>query len=249
MNRTVLYAYPERTISKQEQKDFSFLVKRRLRREPVAYILGIKEFWSLSFEVTSDVLIPRPATEVLVEETLDVARDQFTGRNPDILEIGTGSGAISIAIASELQNVRIKATDISPSALSVAGCNAMRHGVSDSVIFLEGNLFEPVSGEFDIIVSNPPYIPADVLNDLPPEVRYEPASALLGGSEGTEYHHGIITEGKDFLRPGGYLIMEIGDGQRTAVEDILLADDSYENICFRKDYEGIYRVVRAMKKR
>ena len=111
------------------------------------------------------------------------------------------------------------------------------------------NLFEPVSGKFDIIVSNPPYIPADVFNDLPPEVRYEPTSALLGGSEGTEFHRRIIMEGNDFLRPGGYLVMEIGDGQRAAVEDIFLAVGSYENIRFRQDYEGIYRVVMAMKKR
>ncbi|MDD5723552.1 MAG: peptide chain release factor N(5)-glutamine methyltransferase [Syntrophales bacterium] len=243
-DRQFLYAYPEKELSSAEVKRFRSLVARRMQGEPVAYVTGEKEFWSLAFEVTPDVLIPRPDTEILVEEVLKL----FGREEVRILEIGTGSGAISVALASQREQVSITATDCSLEALAVAGRNALNNNVSEKISFLCGDLFHPAVGTFDIIVSNPPYISEKEFNLLAPEVReYEPRRALVVGPDGTEFHRRLAQGARQFLAEAGWLAMELGAGQRNALEKILHEND-YCDITFRRDYAGIDRVVLARKK-
>ncbi len=245
--RHFLYAHPAKELSGVELKRFRSLVERRIKGEPVAYITGRKEFWSLDFEVTPDVLIPRPDTEILIEEIL-----KFSGQEREkkirILEIGTGSGVISIALAFELENAFITATDFSPKALSIAMRNAVNNNMEEKISFLCGDIFEPVKEKFDIIVSNPPYISEDEFRLLAPEVReYEPRQALVAGPEGTEFHRKLACDGERFLEKNGWLVMELGAGQRFAIEKIL-KDKDYCDITFRSDYAGIERVAMAKKR-
>jgi len=243
-----LYVNIERLLTDEELKGFLGWVERRQKGEPVAYITGRKEFWSLTFEVNSKVLVPRPETELLVEEVLKVC-SYMGDRNIDILEIGTGSGAISVAIASDLKNVSIIATDISEEAIKVTRRNAEKNGVAGKISFLHGNLFEPVSGKFDIIVSNPPYISEEEFERLPVEVRdFEPKEALLAGPEGTEFHYNLIRKGSCYLKYGGWLFMEIGAGHKDMVEDMLRKDKTYDSVSFRIDYAGIERIAMARRK-
>jgi len=246
--RHFLYAHPAKEISGVELERFRSLVARRMKGEPVAYITGRKEFWSLGFEVTPDVLIPRPDTEILIEEILKLS-GQERERKIRILEIGTGSGAISIALASELRNASITATDFSPKALTVAMRNAVNNKVGEKILFLCGDMFESVEGKFDIIVSNPPYISEGEFRLLALEVReYEPHRALVAGPEGTEFHRKLARDGERFLEKGGRLVMEMGAGQRFAL-DKMLKEKDYCDIVFYRDYAGIERVVLAKKRR
>jgi len=241
-DRQFLYAHPERNLSGAEEKRFHALVARREKGEPVAYITGRKEFWSLTFEVTPDVLVPRPDTEILVETVLKLFGRRERVR---ILEIGTGSGAISVALASELERASITATDSSPKALEVAGRNAANNDVGERISFLCGDLFEPVRGIYDIVVSNPPYIAEEEFELLSPEVReYEPRRALVGGPTGTEFHRRLIEGAGRFLEVGGWLAMELGARQGDAVEKMLHESGYYDSI-FHRDYAGIERVVLA----
>jgi release factor glutamine methyltransferase len=247
MDRLTLYTHPEQSITESEHTEFQARVERRKNGEPVAYIVGEKEFWSMPFQVNNHVLIPRPETEILVEEVLKVCSDMGK-RILQILDIGTGCGAISIALASELENAQIVATDISPEALAVAVKNAQNNNLDHRIEFLQGNLFQPVSGKFDIIVSNPPYISQQEYDNLPFEVRgFEPKSALLAGNDGTEIHQEIIKGGALYLQQGGWLFMEIGSGQKQKVENILNESNLYDNIAFTLDYAGIERVSRARR--
>lgn len=245
--RTRLYSHPEETLTEKEFGEFQLWIERRKRGEPVAYIVGHKEFWSLPFEVNRHVLVPRPETEILVEEVLKVSPGQ-KGGNFKILEIGTGCGAICVALASELREAHITATDMSQEAIAVALKNAQNNGVENQISFLSGNLFQPVSGKFDVIVSNPPYISHEEYNHLPLEVRgFEPKSALLAGTDGTEFHREIIREGSLYLKTGGWLFMEIGAGQKNIVENMLNESNLYDNIYFRLDYAGVSRVSVARR--
>ncbi|MBW2649578.1 MAG: peptide chain release factor N(5)-glutamine methyltransferase [Deltaproteobacteria bacterium] len=246
--RHFLYAHPAKEISGVEMERFRSLVAKRIKGKPVAYITGRKEFWSLNFEVTPDVLIPRPDTEILVEEIL-----RLSGQEKEvkirILEIGTGSGAISVALASELKNASITATDFSPNALAVAEKNAVNNKVGEKISFLCGDMFDPVEGKFDIIVSNPPYITEHEFELLAPEVReYEPRRALVAGPEGTEFHRKLVRDGERFLENGGRLVMEMGADQRFAIEKMLKEKD-YCDIVFHRDYAGLMRVAIAKKRR
>ena len=246
--RHFLYAHPSKEIPEAEMERFRSLVARRMKGEPVAYITGSKEFWSLGFEVTPDVLIPRPDTEILVEEILKLF-EQERGEIIRILEIGTGSGVISVALASELKNVSITATDFSPKALAVAEKNAVSNNVGEKISFVCGDMFESVEGTFDIIVSNPPYISECEFEVLDPEVReFEPRRALVAGPEGTEFHRILVRDGERFMEKGGRLVMEIGAGQRSALEKMLKEKD-YCDIYFGLDYAGIERVALARKRR
>lgn len=223
------------------------MIDRRLEGEPVAYMTGCKEFWSLPLMVGPEVLIPRPDTEVLVAEVLSVA--QGLGRDHlDILEIGTGSGAVSIALAKELKNARLVATDISRPALQRAEENAVRHAVAGRISFVHGNLFEPLSQKFDILASNPPYLSAEDFKRLPRGVQsFEPKTALFAGPKGTEFHEALIKGGRHHLRGGGWLFMELGEGQKEDVE-FMLEDAGYDRIGFAPDYAGLVRVARARRK-
>ncbi len=225
------------------------LAGRRKRREPMAYIRGCREFWSLNFRVTPAVLVPRPDTECLVEEVLRL-RDFFQGVNPRILDIGAGSGAVGIAVASEWPECDITATELSAPAIEVARENAAQLLEPDRrIAFVQGDLFEGTQGSFDIICSNPPYISEAEYETLAGEVRiYEPREALVAGPDGTEFHRRIGEGAKDRLKPGGWLLMEMGVEQRAALTAILEETNLFEDIRFRADYAGLDRVVIAKRR-
>jgi len=225
------------------------LTGRRKRREPMAYIRGFREFWSLNFTVTPAVLVPRPETECLVEEVLRL-RDLHQGSGPRILDIGAGSGVVCIAVASEWPGCDMAATDLSAAALDVARENARRLLGSDTgITFLQGDLFEGVEGVFDIVCSNPPYISESEYATLAREVTlYEPREALVAGPDGTEFHRRIAVGAKDRLKPGGWLLMEMGAEQREALTVILEETKIFDDIRFRADLAGLDRVVIARRK-
>jgi release factor glutamine methyltransferase len=245
-DRVQLCMHQERELLEEECAVFSLWIERRRRDEPVAHITGEKEFWSLLFEVNRDILIPRPETECLIEEVLKCySREAGDLR---IIDIGTGSGAIGVVLAEELPSVHVAATDISQGALNVARRNADRHGVAARMEFLEGHLFASASGEFDVIVSNPPYIPDDVYPLLPKGIReFEPREALIAGPDGAAFHREIIREGTGRLKPGGRIFLEIGEGQKGLVEALFHEEGLYDSIRFRADYGGMDRVAAARK--
>jgi release factor glutamine methyltransferase len=246
-DRLQLLTHPEKVLTEAEVAGYSRWVERRCQGEPVAYIVGEKEFWSLRFEVNREVLIPRPETECLIEEVLGCPAPEAD--EPRIIDIGTGSGAIGVALAGEILAARVVATDISSGALEVARRNALRHGVDGRMEFFQGDLYAAVSGAFDIIVSNPPYIPDDVYPLLPEGIRtFEPRQALIAGPDGTAFHRRIIREGANRLKAGGWIFLEIGEGQQGLVEALFREAGFYDTIHFRRDYGGIERVAVARKK-
>ena len=217
------------------------LVARRERREPVSYILGSREFWGLPFEVGPDVLIPRPETEFIVEEALKlVARDS----NPVVVDVGTGSGCIAIALARELPFARPIATDLSRHALDVARRNAERHGVASRITFVETSFLDGVEAGVDLVVSNPPYVPSISEPGLTPEVRdYEPAVALFGGEDGLDGLRKVLEGAAVKLSPGGWLVMEFGCGQDDCVADLVAGVDGLDLVTIRHDLQDIPRTV------
>jgi release factor glutamine methyltransferase len=246
MDRLQLSMQPERELAGEEVAGFTRWVERRSLGEPVAYILGDKEFWSLRFEVGREVLIPRPETECLIEEVLRFFRPPGEGLR--ILDIGTGSGAIGVVLARELPGARVAATDISPGALAVARRNALSHGVADRMEYFQGDLFTAVSGDWDIICSNPPYIPEVEYDLLPAGIRnFEPPEALIAGPDGLAFHRRIIREGLNRLKESGRMFLEIGEGQRDQVVALFREEGGYGDIDCRKDYGGIDRVASARK--
>ena len=214
-SREDLYRNPEGGLPGPRAERFESLLSRRVRAEPMAYLTGSQEFWSLEFRVTPDVLIPRPETEHLVETVLN-----FLASRPGpcrVLEIGTGSGAIAVCLATECARVEVWATDVSAPALDVARENARRHGVERRIHWLRGDLLAPVRelpGDFDVLVSNPPYIPSGEIPRLQGDVRdWEPALALDGGADGMDFYRRIVRDGVCRLREGGLLAVEIGAEQ------------------------------------
>jgi release factor glutamine methyltransferase len=234
-------------MSRDAVARFESALARRERREPIAYITGIREFHSLDFEVSPAVLIPRPETETLVDAAV-----RFLGERPGarVLDIGTGSGAIAISIAYECPRVRTIATDISADALEIARRNANRHGVADRIEFRRADLFEPQGGgaplgSFDLIVSNPPYIEDAAIASLQPEVRdYEPRAALEGGADGLGYYRRIAADARGHLAPGGALMVEVGAGQAEAVRT-MFADAGMRGLDVINDLSAAARVVIA----
>lgn len=242
LDRVGLYLNYDRPLEAAELADYKARVVRRAQHEPVQYILGETEFWSLPFTVNPTVLVPRPDTEVLVEEALRCAPAAER-----ILDVGTGSGAIAVALAHELPAARVEALDISSAALIVAGENARRNGVAERIRFFEGDLARLPLGPFDLIVSNPPYIPAADLAGLMPEVRdFEPRLALCGGNDGLDCYRLLATQAPNCLTPAGWLLLEVGIDQAEAVRDLLTAAGLTDSFC-RNDYAGVARVVGARK--
>ncbi|SRR5581483_2383192 len=226
---------------------FRALVKRRASGEPVAYIIGHREFWSLDFVVTPAVLTPRPETELLVETALKLMASKASRR---ILDLGTGSGAIAVALAKEIAGAEIVATDIFRAALEIARANARQHGVDHRIAFFAGDLFAPVAamtGCFDLIVSNPPYIRRADIAALPRDVRdYEPRIALDGGADGLDFYRRIATEAPDYLSAGGFVAVEIGAGMGAEVAQ-LFAEAGFADVRLEKDLAGLERVVSARR--
>lgn len=251
MEKEQLYVNGEAPISAGQEAQFRELLLRRSRREPVAYVTGHKEFWSLDFFVTPAVLIPRPETEMLVEVALQYARRPTSGSSVKVLDIGTGSGAVSVCLAKEQAAMEIVAVDISRVALDVARVNTRRHGVADRIRFLPGDLFAPVKPlpeTFDLIVSNPPYIRTGELSMLAPEIReWEPTIALDGGANGIDSYRRIIGEGHRYLTPTGSIVLEIGADMASAVVDLFSRSGCYGPASVYQDYAGKDRVVAAMK--
>lgn len=246
MERIRLYLNYDRPLSPEELARFRSLIRRRAAFEPAQYIIGKQEFWSLPFEVTPSVLIPRPETEVLVEKALDLI-----GRSPSlVLDLGTGSGAIAVALAHERPDVRVIAADKSYSALCVAKRNAARNGVSERISFVGMDLFTALrpQSQFDLIVSNPPYISDAEFLDLAPEIaNYEPHSALRGGGKrGLGLIRKILEQFHAYLKPNGSLLVEIGQGQAQILEEDFPAIYAGK-FCFLEDYSGIKRVLHVVK--
>jgi release factor glutamine methyltransferase len=218
----------------------------------VAYIVGQREFWSLPFIVTPDVLIPRPETEILVMEALRVlSQPEQTERRIRILEMGTGSGAISVALAKELPAASVVATDLSEKALFIAAENALRNRVRERILFLQGDLFDTLGkgSLFDLIITNPPYIPQDHFPSLPSEVRdFEPRVALDGGKDGLTFFRRVLPRVGEYLGPQGWFLMEIGAGQDQKVRQIAEANPDLDSLDFLPDLAGIKRVFKARKK-
>jgi release factor glutamine methyltransferase len=219
---------------------FAPLVARRAAREPTSYIVGHREFWGLDIEVTRDVLIPRPETELIVEEALAVAPRLLTHR---IIDVGTGSGCLAVALAVEFPSARVIATDISPAALRVAERNAQRHQVSGRVSFVECDLLAGIEDHAQLIVSNPPYVPTGDVNTLQPEVaQYEPASALYAGDDGLAVIRRLFSAATSCLAEDGRLITEFGFGQEAGVR-AAATDAGWHVARVRNDLQGIPRVA------
>ncbi len=243
--RSFLHAWPEAELDTAARARFADLLERRATGEPVAYLLGRREFWSLELEVTPDVLIPRPETEGLIEITLADLAARGIGE-PALLDLGTGSGCLALALASELSAARVTAIESSPEALAVARRNAARQGLT-AVEWLQGEWLAPVAARrFDVIVSNPPYVRSDDPHLEAGDVRFEPRSALDGGPDGLDAIRVLAREAGGHLAPGGLLAIEHGADQAEAVAD-LLATAAWRDIRMRPDLAGLPRFTLARK--
>ena len=242
IDRVGVYLRFDQPLAAREVDAYRELLRCRAAGTPVAYLTGTREFWSVPLAVTPDVLIPRPETELLVERVLAGRVDG----EPRILDLGTGSGALAIALARELPAARVVAVDVSPAAVTVATANAARAGVAERVTVVVGSWTSPLdaAARFDVIVSNPPYVPTAVLAGLASEVRAEPALALDGGEDGLAAYRILVPQAAARLAPGGRLLLEVGEGQAEAVAAIAVAA-GLEGVAWHADLAGIARVVTA----
>ena len=239
--RSYLYAWPERELSHEQLQQFTALIQQRLLGTPIAYLVGYKEFWSLSLNVTPDVLIPRPETELLVE----LALQQLDAEKPlKIADIGTGSGAIAIALASERKNWQFTAIDISAKALSVAKQNAEKFKINN-IQFVEGSYCEPLTEIMDAIVSNPPYIALSDPHLQQGDLRFEPINALSADENGIAALQIIAEQARLHLRKDGLLILEHGYDQADVIAKVL-KECGYENVILHRDLSGNPRVTQAI---
>lgn len=244
MDRLHLYVRFDEPLEQAELARYRAAVRRRVQREPVAYITGEKEFMGLAFHVTPAVLVPRPETELVVETAAALLAARPA---PLVADVGTGSGAIAVALLHTLAAARAVAVDISADALRVAADNAARHGVAERLEFIAGDFLAPLGERrFDAVLVNPPYVAAPEMKRLPPEVRCEPAAALYGGQDGLAYYRRLAADGPAHLLPGGYIVCEIGQGQDAAVT-ALLRQTGLTVTEVRRDLAKIPRVVVARK--
>ena len=244
--RIYLYAHYDQPMNPPELAAYRELVKQRASRLSVAHILGTKAFMGLDFHVTTDVLVPRPETEMLVETMLEVAKTQPPA---SILDIGTGSGAIILSLLHYLPEAVGTGVDISPQALAIARQNGQALGVDDRVTWVESDVCASLTAQcFDWIVSNPPYLTQDDMGQLQPEVRYDPPQALFGGGDGLDVYRCIAEQAQAFLRPAGYCAVEIGAGQTEDVIRIFTDTGGYRYEKTVTDYGGIERVILFIRK-
>ena len=242
-NRVRLYIDQDKPLGSAELALMHKLVERRSKHEPMAYILGSKGFMNDDFLVNSDVLIPRPETELLVEGAAKI----FANEEVKFLDIGTGSGAIAVSLAKMLPKSRAVAVDISKAVLAVAQKNAQAIAVADKITFLESDLFSALGVEkFDLIISNPPYISADDMNNLEQDVQQEPVLALFGGVDGLDFYRRIIANADRYLAEEGVLAFEFGFGQGAAIQ-AMLQQKGFDIVKVIKDYAGIERDIFATK--
>lgn len=238
------YSFPENKLSRAEERRFYKLVSKRLMGTPLAYITGVKEFWSIPFTISPGILIPRPETELIVEKVLELSSRE----NETIVDIGTGCGNIAVSLAKELPRARIVATDTAMKALKLAKLNVSRQKISN-IIFARGSLFSALprlrlEGKCDFIVSNPPYVSEEEWAKLDIEIReHEPKSALVAGKSGLEVINKLIQGAPPYLKPGGCLLVEIGIGQRDKVLSFFDSSAVWKKVNFFKDLNGISRVT------
>ncbi|MBK8278465.1 MAG: peptide chain release factor N(5)-glutamine methyltransferase [Nitrospira sp.] len=250
MKHHELASRTEQSVTTEQLARVMSVVRRRELREPLQYILGSQEFCGLDFSVTSAVLIPRPETELLIQESL---REGRFVEGAVLVDVGTGSGCVAVTLATILDGMQIFALDCSHAALEVAKGNADRHGVGDKIIWLEGDLLSPLKecvgvGTVDAIISNPPYIAEADWAGLQPEVRdYEPRGALLAGPQGIEFHVRLIHDSKEFLAPGGLLVMELGQNQAPLVRRAVEEATGYTGLQTVEDEAGIERILIARR--
>jgi len=246
VNRAYLYAHPERELTSEEQTRYDEVVGQRSAGMPSQYITGHQEFWGLDFVVTPAVLIPRPETEHLVETVLDFAREIERAK---IVDVGTGSGCIALALAHELKGAEVFAVDLSADALEVARANAARLQLDGRVMFVQSNVLEALSGvrDFDFVVSNPPYVGKNEADKVQRSVfEFEPRMAVFSGQDGLDVIRPLIAEAHIALKPGGWLAMEIGYSMRDMVLE-LLDLTVWDNVRVVPDLQGIPRVIAARK--
>jgi len=254
LGREEFYTHLHDPLKEREKETLEKMIRRRVSGEPLQYILEHQEFWSIDVKVDSRVLIPRPETELLVEQSLSILSENSLRGTPSVLEIGTGSGAVAIALAKEAKNIFLVATDISRDALVLAKENAESAGVQHQIKFVNGDLFGPLCPSkerkpFDLILSNPPYIVRHEIGSLAKEVRdYEPTIALDGGEDGLESYRRIVTGAPFYLREGGWLLLEMGQGQSKKVAEQIETSGAFLKPQILPDLSGIERVVKAQKK-
>ncbi|WP_255547799.1 peptide chain release factor N(5)-glutamine methyltransferase [Crassaminicella indica] len=247
--RLFLYTHRNKSLSEEAFKAFEEFVEKRIAGMPVQYIVKKQEFMGLDFYVEEGVLIPRPDTEILVEAVIKWANNRKND-NITIVDIGTGSGAITVSLAKYIKNAFVYSIDISRRAITIGKKNAVSNGVAEKIEFLEGDLFTPLKnkleGKVDILVSNPPYIPKEEIDKLQIEVKkYEPRLALDGGTDGLDFYRRIIDEAPFFVKKGGYIALEVGHDQAELVKELMENKGLYTEINKIKDLAGIERVVVA----
>ncbi|MGH9532680.1 MAG: peptide chain release factor N(5)-glutamine methyltransferase [Terriglobales bacterium] len=246
-DRAFLYAHPERELTEAEAARYDEALAERARGKPSQYITGHQEFWGLDLIVSPAVLIPRPETEHVVETVLELARPSDPSRVLRIVDVGTGSGCIALALAKELPDAKIHALDISPAALEIARANAARLELGGRVAFQQSDLLAalPAGTMFDFVVSNPPYVGEAEPEKVQREVReFEPRVAVFAGEKGLEVYQRLIPQAKERLKPGGWLVMEIGYSIEDAVRALLAG---WSEVRVARDLQGIPRVVAARK--
>ena len=255
MNRSSIYVNSDRELKVAEKLELVDMVKKRLKRIPIQYITRHQEFMGMDFLIESGVLIPRPETEILVEEAIKKIKNCKYSDNIKVADLGTGAGVIAISIANFINNITVYATDISKKSLQIALKNTQKHDCKDKIIFLQGDLFKPFKNKIEklsleAIISNPPYIDSYDFKSLPPEVKNnEPKIALFGGIDGLDYYRKIIRKSPQYLKKKGFLALEVGAGQARKVKELILKENNFnQDIEIIKDYLGIERVVIAYRK-
>lgn len=250
VDRTHLLTGSNEHITGSQYEDYLRLTQRRAAGEPLQYITGRQEFYGLDFRVTPAVLVPRPETEFLVERTIKLMDDAMP--SPLIVDVGTGSGCIAVTLAVNVPRARVIATDLSAAALEVARTNAEQHGANDRIEFFQGDLLEPLKAHHlensvDVLASNPPYVKEGQAELIQREVRdWEPREALFGGVEGLDFYPRLLVEGLTFVKPGGYMILEIGYNQLDAITGMISALE-WELVDVVNDLQGIPRTVTIRK--
>lgn len=240
-NRSFLRAWPEQILSTLQQQQFQTLINQRQQGQPIAYLTGEREFWSRAFKVSPAVLIPRPDTERVIELALALLAEQT---NPRIIDLGTGSGSIAITLAKELPHSHVTASDISPAALEIARANAQRHA-ANNLTLIHSDWFAAIpQTEFDLIISNPPYIANDDPHLDQGDLRFEPKTALISADQGLQDIRTLADQARHYLKPGAYLLLEHGYQQQEPVQAILLACN-YQSVATHCDLGGNPRVTLA----
>jgi release factor glutamine methyltransferase len=255
VSRLDLYLRYDQPLTQDELARFKALMVQRRDGTPVAYLTGHREFWSLDFQVTPAVLIPRPETEVLVAAAVEAAKD-FGGGSQErqvrwALEIGVGSGAMVVALAQELPEMQWLGVDLSTAALAVARDNVQRHGVAERVQLLQGDLLAALRSEavFEVLVANLPYVPRKMWESLPRDIKdFEPKEALLGGEDGLDLIRPLVAQAWQYVKPGGWVLLEVGDRQADKVAALFAETGHYDAAELIKDFSGIDRVVKARRR-